>query len=126
MAWANPQKEEALTFLLMRQDYKCNVCKHDWAPLAQEVWARMHANRYDAAHWATVDFKTQFNWGFTRRIKSNCPQEHALEVDHIVPIYKGGTALGLDNHQAICYTCHKAKSKVDNSGPRPKKNLEFK
>lgn len=52
------------------------------------------------------------------------PAERQPEVDHIVPISKGGQSLGLENHQAICYTCHKIKSKADNSGPKPKKTPE--
>ena len=58
---------------------------------------------------------------FMNRFKLKVPAKENPEVDHIVPIYKGGQSLGLDNHQCICYTCHKAKSKIDNSGPRKKR-----
>jgi 5-methylcytosine-specific restriction endonuclease McrA len=50
--------------------------------------------------------------------KYHAQHDRKPEIDHIHPISKGGAALGLDNHQAICYTCHKAKTSVDNSGPR--------
>lgn len=73
-----------------------------------------------------LDYKTKFNWYVVKRLKSvlaSNKETHPLrpEVDHIIPIHKGGISLGLENHQAICYTCHKAKSKVDNSGPRKNK-----
>ena len=32
------------------------------------------------------------------------------EVDHIIPIFKGGTALGWDNIQLLCQDCHRLKS----------------
>ena len=59
----------------------------------------------------------KYDW----KMHSYWPDDRQPEVDHIVPISKGGEALGLDNHQAICKTCHKAKTKIDNSGPRKKK-----
>lgn len=97
MAWAYPQKEDGLWFLLLRQDWKCNICQHQYP-------AQSGSN----------------HWHLMGRLKTNTPKEFRPEVDHIIPISKGGTALGLDNHQAICYTCHKVKTKVDNSGPRNK------
>lgn len=59
----------------------------------------------------------QYDW----KMVSHWPDDRQPEVDHIVPISKGGQALGFDNHQAICKLCHKAKTKIDNSGPRKKK-----
>lgn len=35
------------------------------------------------------------------------------EVDHIVPIGAGGSALGFENLQLLCYQCHKAKTSRD-------------
>ena len=34
----------------------------------------------------------------------------APELDHCVPIFKGGQALGHENHQLLCKQCHKIKS----------------
>lgn len=35
------------------------------------------------------------------------------EIDHVIPIYKGGTALGSENLQALCGECHTVKTKED-------------
>lgn len=35
---------------------------------------------------------------------------HIWEVDHIVPIYKGGASVGLTNIQVICVECHRKKT----------------
>lgn len=96
-AWAYPQKEEALYFLLQRQGWKCNLCSH-----------------------AYPEPTTPSKWYTMKRLKRASLPERKPEVDHIVPVYKGGTSIGLDNHQAICYTCHKAKTRIDNSGKRAK------
>ena len=40
----------------------------------------------------------------------------SFEVDHIIPISKGGTALGSENHQLICYPCHKIKTSKERRG----------
>lgn len=35
-----------------------------------------------------------------------------LEIDHIIPFYKGGKTIDL-NLQTLCQTCHKRKTKND-------------
>lgn len=98
MAWAYPQKEEALYFLLERQGWQCNVCRHAY-PKYTGTGSKLYS---------------------MRRLKRASLPERKPEVDHIIPIYKGGSSIGLENHQALCYTCHKAKTKIDNSGKRRK------
>lgn len=116
-AWGYPQKEEGLGLLLIRQQYKCNLCQHDWAPAVQNIITDTRIPPVPRNY----DFMNNYNWALIKRLKNNCESALAPEVDHIVPVYKGGQSLGLENHQAICYTCHKAKSKIDNAGPRKKK-----
>lgn len=36
----------------------------------------------------------------------------ALDVDHVIPLYKGGTDTA-DNVQALCQTCHVIKTRED-------------
>lgn len=117
MAWGYPQKEEGLGLLLMRQDFKCNICQHDWAPVVQDIIN----NRLISPVSRNYDFKNNYNGALIKLLKNKVESAQAPEVDHIVPVHKGGQSLGLENHQAICYTCHKTKSKIDNSGPRKKK-----
>lgn len=109
LAWARPQKEQGLYALLVRQDYKCNACQLDWKPYIDMV---------------SHDFQGRLTsdqiFFFMSRFKLKVPAKENPEVDHIVPIYKGGQALGLENHQAICYTCHKTKTSKDLSGKRKK------
>lgn len=114
MAWAYPQKEDALRFLLLRQDWKCAVCQHDYKPTIEAITAK--DRRMVPA--MTLD---NIPWYYLKRLKEHVPKQVRPEIDHIIPISRGGASLGIDNHQAICYGCHKAKSKIDNSGPRRKK-----
>lgn len=39
-----------------------------------------------------------------------CNKNFATEVDHIVPLIKGGEAFSIENLQSICYHCHKLKT----------------
>lgn len=114
MAWAYPQKEENLAALLIKQDYKCNECKFDYVPYMDQI-----AQADGRAHSTAInDWRTEYIWYYYKRLKHNVPKEHRPEVDHIVPIYKGGASLGIDNHQCICYSCHKTKTGKDLSGKR--------
>jgi 5-methylcytosine-specific restriction endonuclease McrA len=42
--------------------------------------------------------------------------ELRIEVDHMVPIFKGGQSLGHENLQLLCYQCHKIKSVEERKG----------
>ena len=114
-AWGYPQKEEGLFFLLKRQDWKCNQCAYDYKPFIEE----RIINKYYGTH--SKNDLTVFNFYLIKRLKKMIERSLRPEVDHILPISKGGQSLGLENHQCLCFTCHKTKSKVDNSGPRKKK-----
>jgi 5-methylcytosine-specific restriction endonuclease McrA len=46
---------------------------------------------------------------YHRQLKDN----KEPEIDHIIPIFKGGMTIGLDNVQILCYSCHKKKTKKD-------------
>lgn len=117
-AWGHPQGEEGLNLLLIRQDWKCNICQYDYAPLAQQI-----ANAIDSYLKLGHDapFRDKLSWVLVKRIKNRTLKAHRPEVDHVLPIYKGGQAVGIENCQAICSTCHKAKTRVDLSGKRGKR-----
>ena len=47
-----------------------------------------------------------------------CGRAGRLEVDHRIPLHKGGEALDLDNLQTLCAGCHVAKTRGENEkGP---------
>ena len=113
-AWAYPQKENGLAQLLSRQNYLCAVCGYDWNPLADSLLGRIGIPK-------SLNKLTQFNHRFIKAFK-NRAGERKPEVDHVIPIYKGGQAIGFSNHQAICSVpCHREKTRIDNSGKKIRK-----
>ncbi|NJO48188.1 MAG: HNH endonuclease [Leptolyngbyaceae cyanobacterium RM2_2_4] len=63
-----------------------------------------------------------------RRFRRLIPTEIRPEVDHVLAIVLGGTALGLENHQILCAKCHKTKTKSDikekfSRNPNPRKGV---
>lgn len=117
MAWANPQKEDALRFLLTKQDWKCAHCQFNYKPEIEQMMEAEY-KRYPGAPRTPFE---ELSWWYFKRLKRRVPKERKPEVDHILAISKGGQSLGLENHQILCYTCHKTKTKVDLSGKRDKK-----
>ena len=115
-AWISPQKEEGLAMLLMRQDWKCAECLYDYAPLMAQLLAN------GRVYNKPVDFRLEYNYSLIKRIKQNAEKGRKPEVDHVLAISKGGQSIGLENVRCLCYLCHKAKTKIDNSGPRQKKS----
>jgi len=112
MATFYPQKEDALGMLLHRQDWKCLCCQFDYFPFLESM-----REKDMIRHRATFELES-LPWYYFKRLKKMVPKERKPEVDHVLAISKGGPSLGLDNHQAICYTCHKEKTKKDLSGKR--------
>lgn len=48
-----------------------------------------------------------------RRLHRKLKDHREPEVDHLVPIGAGGSALGFENLQLLCFKCHKAKTSQD-------------
>lgn len=114
MAWAFPQKEDSLKYLLMAQDYKCAHCQFDYKPFLIEMIEK-ERKRFGGV-WELLDLP----WFYFKRLKNIVPADRKPEIDHILAISKGGISLGQENHQVLCFLDHKIKSKIDNSGPRKK------
>lgn len=122
LAWGNPQKEEGLGFLLIRQEFKCNVCAFDWGAVIEGLYL-LPRTPYGLVE-AKKTWRTKFSYYISRRLKmvmAETDPDHRPEVDHVLAISKGGQSIGLENVRVLCHLCHKAKTKLDNSGPRKKK-----
>lgn len=60
-----------------------------------------------------VELRSQHIDLVMKRFKRLIPKDIRPEVDHVLAIVLGGTALGLENHQILCAKCHKIKTKSD-------------
>jgi hypothetical protein len=111
-----PQHEESLFYLLVRQDFRCALCQHDYVPLIEQLLIN------GRIYGKPTNFRTEFNWSLMKRLKQKCEKGYRPEVDHKECIYKGNSPLsvGLEGVQILCYKCHKGKSSKDLSGPRKK------
>ena len=76
---------------------------------------RNHPSNVDPRRWRAVRRKV------LERDGERCPcGAHATDVDHIQPVFQGGAWWSLDNLQALCATCHKAKSRQEQRPLGPK------
>lgn len=103
LAWARPQTEHGLYFLLKKQDFKCNHCSVSFKQYFDEAFPK---------RVGFVPYSNEIHT-YMRKFRGLVPYEIRPEVDHILAISLGGVALGLDNHQVLCMKCHKAKTKID-------------
>ena len=69
--------------------------------------SRRHVSRLDSRRWARIRLQVldRDRW---RCVK--CGKAGRLEVDHIVSISRGGDPWNPANLQALCRSCHLAKS----------------
>lgn len=121
LAWSNPQKEYGLGVLLLRQNFKCNHCSFDYGAVVESFYAGPKIP-YGLKEVKNT-WRTTFSYWLVHKLKQHMHAHdpmHKPEVDHVVPIYKGGLSLNVDNLNCLCYACHKVKTKSDLSGKRKK------
>lgn len=112
-AWASPQKEEGMFFLMVRQNWCCNICGYDYKPFIESNIIDKFYGTHTSYFGKSGDYRKEFSFFVLRRLKEMIDPKLKPEVDHIVPIFKGGQSIGLANHQVICYYDHKGKTSKD-------------
>jgi hypothetical protein len=75
-------------YVRARDGDKCKHCQRTW----NDIWESLEGKDL------TLD----------QRARMCC-----LELDHIVPVWKGGGGSWLNNYQFLCNGCHKIKTKAD-------------
>lgn len=123
LAWGRPQSAHGLYELLKRQDFCCKGCGlgyQEYYDLAVSKKSKFYEKELHSFDVERV----------MRRMKRLIPREVRPEIDHVLAITLGGTALGLENHQILCAKCHKDKTKVDikekfSRNPNPRKGVKF-
>ena len=75
--------------------------------------SRHHAT-INSRRWAVVRRAVLERDGWRSR---KCGRAGRLEVDHVVPLKRGGDAWALNNLQTLCRACHLAKTATENRRP---------
>jgi len=89
--------------LIERQQCACALCG-----LSYEDRIIRYMDRREATK--TSRFNPKCNIIFLFTIGYHLSQRQDIEMDHTIPIHRGGVGLGLDNIQAVCSICHKDKT----------------
>ena len=71
------------------------------------------SNIYDLKAWKTLRANMLACEPMCVHCAARGIHKFASEVDHIVPISKGGDAFDPDNLQCLCESCHSRKTMVD-------------
>jgi len=124
LAWGRPQSPHGLYELLKRQSYCCKSCPVSWKEYMDKAVTK------NSKFFGIEDLRSGDIDLVMRRFRRFIPIEIRPEVDHILAISLGGTALGLENHQVLCAKCHKEKTKKDikekfAKNGNPRKGVKF-
>lgn len=82
-AYANPQSEYGLQYLLSRQDFRCSSCQYDYSPLAQSLLGTRGIPKL-------LPYRETFSIRFMKPLKRQSPKGTRPEVDHVQPVALGG------------------------------------
>ena len=113
-AWihCNPQSPTAKIWVLInRQQGACRACGLSHEDLINKRYRASEGRRADWERMAK-----QYGWKEKFEITYHALGNntgHVIQVDHIVPIFKGGAGIGLDNIQVICAQCHFDKTAME-------------
>lgn len=123
LTWGRPQSAHGLYVLLERQKYACAGCGISYCQYFEEAIPLKSVYRNDELKSFQIE-------SLIRKLKRVIPREIRPEVDHVLAIVLGGTALGLENHQVLCAKCHKPKTKKDiqekfAKNGNPRKGVKF-
>lgn len=106
-----PQHPSAKAFILIElQGCACARCGLSYEDeLQQKIdrrWRDQHTKPSYNSRWEPDDSPVSYFWcGYGTGDR--------LQVDHIIPLHKGGDGVGLHNVQVLCIDCHKEKTKED-------------
>ena len=74
---------------------------------------------YDLARWDKIRIQVIREERFCRACLKKGIEELGREVDHIIPVERGGAAFARQNLQLLCHTCHSRKTLAENESRRP-------
>ena len=77
---------------------------HNHDALHRRRWAAVRRAVLDAAGWRC----------------QRCGAARRMEVDHVTPLARGGDPYDPANLQALCFRCHRAKTRRENLHGRPR------
>lgn len=92
-----PQDPKAKAYLLMTQDWVCTICGLCYEDRAHEIIKSRVKDNMDVSD-------DQLLYWIGYRISRE------MDMDHILPIFRGGIGIGFRNHQVICRPCHHRKT----------------
>lgn len=123
LVWGRPQSYHGLYALLKKQNNKCNLCNLSYEDYINGLMPQNSVYRGSNLSSRQIEV-------LMKRFRRAVPRSIRPEVDHILAIVLGGKALGLENHQILCASCHKEKTKKDikekfSKYQNPRKGVKF-
>eukprot|EP00929_Paragymnodinium_shiwhaense_P043950 TRINITY_DN22553_c0_g1_i2.p1 TRINITY_DN22553_c0_g1~~TRINITY_DN22553_c0_g1_i2.p1 ORF type:complete len:1101 (-),score=183.88 TRINITY_DN22553_c0_g1_i2:52-3354(-) len=90
----------------------CQCCGLDCHALLQELLVTSEAARR-AARLTELAPRISATSARAARILAKPTEGFLWEADHILPVWEGGGACGLENLQTLCVACHEAKTRAE-------------
>lgn len=100
MFYCAPQKPAAKMWIFVtKQSAACAFCGLDYSDdIARMIYEKRSRRRYSNP-------VSPLSWFFL----GDCTGDR-WEVDHVIPLFKGGRGIGFENIQVICKPCHLKKT----------------
>ncbi|CAA9989286.1 DNA helicase, putative [Plasmodium knowlesi strain H] len=92
----------------------CNICKLDCTILIRQIKSRKYFSINEKIHYFIKKYPLFIeDINHLKFILEKPTDGHIWNVDHILPVFRGGGEASFDNLQTLCTFCHKKKTKDD-------------
>lgn len=109
--------------LMFKSEYECDSHEFRSVHLSSSIWAlSRHHFQLHVRRWARVRQAVLNRDGWRCR---ECGRAGRLEVDHVVPLDKGGDPWAESNLQCLCRACHIEKTRTENRRERTAAEREW-
>lgn len=111
-----PQSRQGAVYLLLRQRFICGGCDYSWKEVFRDIYSSIKKDPdFDPINLTAfrigrylcgLDYISHPELHQRMGIRAH----RGAQVDHIIPVWEGGTSFGFENLQVLCVGCHKLKS----------------
>jgi 5-methylcytosine-specific restriction endonuclease McrA len=110
--YCRPQSPQTKAWLFIhRQSCACSACGLSFEDqVIRRIQRKLDDHREAEKHWKLWNPKKPYPFHNVTYYSVGYGTGEQWEVDHVVPLHKGGIGIGLENVQVICTKCHRRKS----------------
>jgi len=93
-----------------RDDGVCASCGLDCPEVEMALWELQKESKKNNVYYDYMNSTKSAFWELMHDLSLNTLSQRLWEIDHIIPVSKGGGSCGPENLRTLCIWCHKKET----------------